>query len=300
MHPHLEVVDRIPRLPPRPREAHKGMFGHALLVGGSLGMSGAIAIAGAAALRGGAGLVTLAVPSGSQTIVAANQPCAMTVALPEDTHGCLAQPAGEWLRRRMRLGTVLGMGPGLGRSPASDAITAQLFESWEEAAVFDADALNALAESEVWLGMIAGARGPSARPRILTPHPGEWSRLSGVASSDREGQIAAAAALAAKAHVVIVLKGAATFVTDGRRGFVNRTGNPSMAVGGSGDALTGLITALLCQGLQSFDATVLGVALHGLAGDIAHRTLRTPSTLPTDWLHSLPAAFRELDSESSE
>ncbi len=290
----IEIITRIPRLPSRPEDAHKGMFGHALLVGGVHGMTGAVTIAGLAALRVGAGLVTLAVPMSGQPIVAAANPCAMTLGLAEDGDGRLIPPALALLQTRMRPGTILGIGPGLGRSQTSDEIAVTLFKSWTATALFDADALNALASSDVWRTMFTDEHAPVPFPRIMTPHPGEWSRLCGVPASDTDQQRDAAHRLAARLGVVIVLKGNRTLVTDGSKSYVNTTGNPSLAVGGSGDALSGIITGLVCQGLPAFQAAVLGVHLHGLAGDLAHRELGTPSTLATDLINSLPAAFRGL------
>jgi NAD(P)H-hydrate epimerase len=274
----LEVVTAVPRLSPRPENAHKGMFGHALLVGGSLGMTGALLLAGRGALRSGAGLVTLATPAACQGIAAAALPTAMTVGW-GDSMTVLEDPKFE--------NCVLGIGPGLGRSDATDRWTIEQYVSWRGGAVFDADALNALA-STAWRDL--RPRGP----RILTPHPGEWSRLCGAAATNRDEQQRHASQIAQESGVVVVLKGHRTSVTDGQRRYENTTGNPSMAVGGSGDVLTGILAGLVCQQLAPFDAAILAVYLHGLAGDSAHRVLGTPSTLPDDLLAHLPAAFQSL------
>jgi len=291
---HVEVIERPPSLPSRPAESHKGMFGHALLVGGSLGMTGAILLAGHAALRGGAGLVTLAVPAPMQVPVATAIPCAMTIGLPCDASGRFSHESLDLVKQRMQSGTVLGIGPGLGRSPDSDSMVERLFQTWEWPSVYDADALNALADGTVWRNEYQHGFAPFPRGCVLTPHPGEWSRLSRIPSTDPDAQRMAAVAAAARLGSVIVLKGHQTLVTDRQRVYGNTTGNPSLAVGGSGDSLTGLITALLCQKMPPFDAAVLGVYLHGLAGDLAQRALGTPSILPTDWLLHLPAAFQSL------
>ena len=129
---------------------------------------------------------------------------------------------------------------------------------------------------------------------MLTPHPGEWERLCGVSAKDRAGQVAAANELAARTKCIVLLKGNQTFITNGKDSFINSTGNASMAVGGSGDCLTGIIAALVCQGMDGMDATRLGAHLHGLAGDIAHEELGTPSTLATDLVRYLPDAFRKF------
>lgn len=314
---------QIPTLPPRPADAHKGMFGHGWLVGASRGMSGAITLAGQAALRCGAGRITIAVPASIQALVAAANPCAMTHGIAEaTTHGGGEWgPEGGWLEsswttllESTSVGTVLGIGPGLGRHPTSDRCVQSAFVHWPGPAVFDADALNALASSRSLgeIGMpwdapqnanampagFAPAGSLRAMPRILTPHPGEWARWSGVAASDMTAQKDAAVACSKRLGIVVVLKGHRTFVTDGDSAYENTTGNPSLAVGGSGDTLTGMIVAFLCQGLSGWDAAILGVYLHGLAGDLAHAALGTPSTLPTDLLEYLPAAFRAISPSS--
>jgi NAD(P)H-hydrate epimerase len=271
----MTLVETIPRLPPRPENAHKGLFGHALLAGGSRGMTGAIVLAGHGALRAGAGLVTIATPADCQDIVAASLPCAMTLELD------LSRSVHDLQEH------VLAIGPGLGQRAEIQAKVREWYAKWQGPAVFDADALNALATTD-W--QTIRTRGP----RVLTPHPGEWSRLSGIPASERELQRDRAIEIARQNQLIIVLKGHQTLVTDGSRLFVNSTGNPSMAVGGSGDVLTGVLAGLICQKLTPFDAAVLAVYLHGRAGDIAHRDLGTPSTLPTDLLQRLPDAFRSL------
>lgn len=276
----------VPRLPSRLPSDHKGKFGHALIVGGAVGMTGAAILAGRTALRCGAGLVTVAIPETMQSVAAAADPCYMTLGV-------------DWSNAEKHLHDVLqssryskctiAIGPGLGRSKETDGLVCNLFRNWTNTLVCDADAINALSDNGPtdWMTM----RGLTAH-RILTPHPGEWQRLSGVDPRDRVGQIESAKACAKAWNAIIVLKGQHTWVTDGERSFENNTGNPSLAVGGSGDALTGIITAFVCQGMSPFDAAVLGVHLHGLAADIAHRELGTPSTLATDLIHYLPHAFR--------
>jgi ADP-dependent NAD(P)H-hydrate dehydratase len=274
----LQAVTAVPRLLPRPENAHKGMFGHALLVGGSLGMTGALVLAGRGALRSGAGLVTLATPAACQEIAATALPTAMTAGW-DESMTVLQDPKFDRC--------VLGIGPGLGRSPATDRWTIEQYVSWKGVAVFDADALNALA-SIPWREL--RPRGP----RVLTPHPGEWSRLCGASATNRAEQQRLACQIAQESGVAVVLKGHRTSVTDGLRWYENTTGNPSMAVGGNGDVLTGLLAGLVCQQLAPFDAAILAVYLHGFAGDTAHRILGTPSTLPDDLLDHLPTAFQSL------
>jgi len=284
----------LPMLTPREPTAHKGKFGHALLIGGATGMTGAIAIAGMACLRTGAGLVTLAVPQNSHAIVASLDPNYMTLPLPCDASGRLISVAKSVLSDHLKRASCVAIGPGLGRSEASDEIVTDLFENFEGPMILDADGLNALSESETWKQKCR----PNDALRILTPHPGEWERLSGVSAKDRAGQMESANRIAAQTQCIVLLKGNQTLITSGKESFVNSTGNASMAVGGSGDCLTGMIAALVCQGMASIDAARLGAHLHGLAGDLAHEELGTPSTLAVDLIQFLPAAFRSLAKEN--
>jgi NAD(P)H-hydrate epimerase len=276
----------LPRLPPRAPDAHKGNFGLALIVGGSRGMAGAVALAGMAALRGGAGLVRLAVPDVCVDTVAGFEPSYMTVALPSDSGGRLAATAFDAIAPLVDAATVIACGPGLGRSLELDQLVGRLYQEVHQPMVVDADALNALATEADALDQPGG-------PRILTPHPGEFARLIGKKLEPEQRQ-AAAVELAARCRAVIVLKGHRTFLTDGTRQAINTTGNPGMATGGSGDVLTGLITALWCQGLDPFDAAQLGVHLHGLAGDLAAEELGQVSLIASDLVRFLPAALRTV------
>lgn len=278
----------LPLLPVRRPDSHKGDYGRCLLIGGSRGMTGAITLAGVAALRSGAGLVQLAVPDTCQPIVAGYEPSCMTLALPSDEQGQIAHPAQSTLGPRLAWATVAAIGPGLGRSPDLDALVRWLYTTVAAPLVVDADALNALADQQELLVAAPG-------PRILTPHPGEFQRLVAAA-----GPFARAAAeprareLAARVGGVVVLKGHRTYITDGSRAATNGTGNPGLATGGTGDVLTGVIAALLGQGLSPFDAAVLGAHVHGLAGDIAVAELGQVSLMASDLPRYLPAAFRTL------
>jgi ADP-dependent NAD(P)H-hydrate dehydratase len=275
----------LPVLPPRRAESHKGDYGRALLVGGSRGMSGAIALAGMSTLRSGAGLVTLAVPRSVQDVVASFCPCYMTHELADD-EGHFAISAAKQLLSFAGTATALALGPGLGRNATLTEFVAQLYQNIEKPMVVDADALFALAGRPEAIGTPAG-------PRVLTPHPGEFARLAGT-SPEASGRVAAAAELAqcdGNGNTIVVLKGHETVVTDGQRYSINHTGNPGMATGGSGDVLTGIITALLCQGLAPFDAARLGVHVHGLAGDLAAEDFGQVSLIASDLIDYLPQAF---------
>jgi NAD(P)H-hydrate epimerase len=255
-----------------------------LVIGGSRGMTGAVALAGMAALRGGAGLVRLAVADRCLETIAAYEPSYMTVALPDDIDGRISGAAHTRIVELAHAATVVALGPGLGRSPDLDRLVGLLYQGLSLPMVCDADALNALSTNSELLSHHAG-------PRVLTPHPGEFARLVGHKYPGEERE-AAALELASRCHVVVVLKGHRTFVTDGRRHWHNCTGNPGMATGGSGDSLTGLITALACQGLELYDAARLGVYLHGLAGDLAAKELGEIGMIARDIVDYLPKALK--------
>jgi NAD(P)H-hydrate epimerase len=249
-------------------------------------MAGAIALAGLATLRSGAGLVTLAVPGFVQELVASFEASYMTRGL-VDEDGRLAAPAADSILELAEGATVIAVGPGLGRDPALTTLVAKLYRKIEKPMVVDADGLFALAQTVGLLDKPAG-------PRILTPHPGEFERLTHERLED-DGRVAAAANLALRdssGQTVVLLKGHETIVTDGRRFSVNHTGNPGMATGGAGDVLTGVITALLCQGLAPFEAARLGAYVHGLAGDLAAEERGQVSLIASDLIEYLPQAFR--------
>ncbi len=273
-----------PRLPIRKATSHKGDFGRVLVVGGTRGMTGAATLAGKAALRAGAGLVRVAVPRECQAIVSAHDPCLMTVGLAGDDAGRLESACRAELDEQLAWCSVLACGPGLGQSPNVSELVRHCYSDLAGPAVFDADALAPLREPL-----------PAGGPRVLTPHPGEFARLLGIdAVPDRAGQVDRAVAWAAERSVFLVLKGHRTFVTDGQRGHFNSTGNPGMATGGSGDVLSGIIAALIGQGLGAFDAAVLGTWVHGRAGDLAAAELGQVSLVATDLIEYLPPALREV------
>lgn len=279
----------LPKLPARSPHSHKGDFGRALLIGGSRGMAGAIALAGMACLRSGAGLVKLAVPATVIDTVAAWEPSYTTASLSSDlgTDALHFKKAQREVAELLPWATAVAIGPGLGRGTKRTKLVQWVYETCQHPLVCDADALNGLAESSTALENHAG-------PRILTPHPGEFARLTGIAGDSREAQIAAARSLAAQQGLVILLKGHRTFITDGTQEAFNTTGNPGMATGGTGDVLTGIITALLCQGLSPLDAAVLGAHVHGLAGDLAAAEVGQVSLIATDLPRFLPQAFLSL------
>ncbi|MEX0717534.1 MAG: NAD(P)H-hydrate dehydratase [Planctomycetaceae bacterium] len=284
----MHRVTDLPALPERPADSHKGTFGRVLIVGGSQGMSGAPALAGLGALRGGAGLVFLAAPSSIVPIVAAIEPSWLTIPLAEDDRGRIAAAAREELHDAIARHDAIAIGPGWGQSDALRDLAQWMYSTVDRPLVVDADALNLLAQ-------LPGVLGAHPGPRILTPHPAEFSRLCGrdvaAIQSHREEL---AAEFARAQGVVLVLKGRGTVVTDGELIAINETGNPGMATGGTGDVLTGLIAALLAQGSEPFAAARLGAHLHGLAGDLAAADLSQPGLIASDVARYLPQAWLEL------
>jgi NAD(P)H-hydrate epimerase len=267
-------------------DSNKGSFGRVLVVAGSRGMSGAAVLCASAALRSGAGLVRLAVPEGILPIVAASNPCYTTAPLPQDANGHLSTAALPELLELVQSNTVAAIGPGLGQSVDLRGMLAAILEQTTTPLVLDADALNVLVEGLEALSKHQG-------PIVLTPHPGEFARLLGCDIPTVQTHRQELAAEFARRHgVVVVLKGYGTVVTDGDRVYLNTTGNPGMATGGTGDVLGGLIAALIGQKLETFAAAQLGVYLHGRAGDLAREQTGEVSLIASDLLDYLPRAFQ--------
>ena len=269
-------VHDLPSLPPRARDSHKGDHGRVLLVAGSPGMCGAAVLAARAALRCGSGLVTVAIPAALSHGVTAAVPEAMHIHLTAD------DDLPEDLDGRF---DALGIGPGLGTSDRSRRLLERALGSWSGPQVIDADALNLVA---------AGVPTSVHAERVWTPHPGELERLTGQTPREKNERVTACECFVAQRGGVIVLKGHRTVIHDGERYTVNRTGNPGMATGGSGDVLTGVITSLLGQGLGAFDAARLGAHLHGAAGDAAAARVGEASLIASDLVDCLPDAFASL------
>ncbi len=288
----LERIETVPTLPKRPADSNKGMYGTVLVVAGGRGMAGAAALCGASCLRSGAGLVRIATSAEVQPTVASFEPSYMTYPLACDDDGLIRfEPARTAIERFLPRVDVLVIGPGLGLSDEIRRLVAWVVESVDLPTVLDADGLNALAGQ---MDLLRDLK----RPLVVTPHPGEFARLTGMTipqvQADREGQ---AAALASRSDsLVVVLKGNKTVVTDGQRIYVNTSGNPGMASGGVGDVLTGVIAALLGQKLPAFQAAQLGVYVHGLAGDIARDQNGEVGMIAGDIVDSLPDAFYHLPS----
>ncbi len=274
-----------PLFAPRARDANKGTFGHVLIVAGSRGKSGAAAMSGLASLRAGAGLVTVACPDVVADAVSAHAPELMVEPLPD---GNDAQDPIDRIFELEKTSSLVAIGPGLGTGPKTRTLVQRLFAELEKPMVLDADALNCLAGTDWRSGKFL---------RVLTPHPGEMGRLTNHSAQEIQAdRIGAARDLAVSRHVTLVLKGERTVIAfaDGRV-WINPTGSPSMATGGTGDILTGLVSGMLAQFPGDPDrAVAAAVYLHGLAGEIAACELNEKCVIATDLLRCLPEGIREI------
>ena len=268
-------------LPERDPDAHKGDFGRILLLCGSRGYTGAAYLAAMGALRSGAGLVFLGVPESIYTIEAVKINEAIVFPLPEE-NGALSEKAiAELMERLPKMDAVL-VGPGLGLTSGALAVTKAVLENFNGPVVLDADGITLMAEHKDIL------RGRTA-PTVVTPHAGEFARLGYSVDGDR---LCAAEAASRDLGCILLLKGRHTVITDGETTYINPTGNPGMAVGGSGDVLSGIITALLGQGIAPLDAAAAGAWLHGAAGDLCAAEIGQYGMLPTDMLTRLPRLLK--------
>lgn len=267
-------------LPDRRTDAHKGDFGKILLLCGSRGYTGAAYLAAMGALRSGAGLVFLGVPESIYDIEAVKLNEAIVFPLP-DEDGKLSEAAvPEILERLLKMDAVV-IGPGLGQSEGVFKVVKAVLEEAVCPVVLDADGINAVSLHKDIL------RGRTT-PTILTPHAGEFARLGG-RDGDRKS---AAEELAKELGCVMLLKGSGTVITDGDTTYINPTGNPGMAVGGSGDVLSGIITALLGQGISPLEAAACGAWLHGAAGDLCAKEIGQYGMLPSDMVNVLPRLLK--------
>lgn len=268
-------------LPERDPWGHKGTFGKILLLCGSRGFTGAAYLATMGALRSGAGLVFLGVPESIYAIEAVKLNEPVVFPLPEEDGKLSEQALAEISQRLPQMDAVL-IGCGLGQSTGTFAVVKAVLETASCPAVVDADGIN----------LLSGHRDILRRRQhatILTPHDGEFARLGGPVGKDR---MESAARLAADWNSIVLLKGHETCITDGQAGYRNSTGNPGMAVGGSGDVLAGIITALLGQGIAPLEAAACGAWLHGAAGDLCAKELGQYGMLPTDMLLRLPRLLK--------
>jgi NAD(P)H-hydrate epimerase len=321
-------------VPPRPKDSHKGTYGYLLVIAGSVGLTGAACLTCESALRAGVGMVTLGLPQSLNPSMEARLTETMTRPLPETSSQSLSLDAFDAIKEMSKTMHAIAIGPGLSTHPETQQLVRKLASEITLPMVIDADGLNALAghaeiladrfqryldassEQERSGDSMSRPRGTQAnttenlrnkgysdkaevqaRPQtIISPHPGEMSRLTGLPISEiQKDREAIALAHAKKWRVDLILKGAPSLIatSDGNL-FVNTTGNPGMSTAGSGDVLTGILAALLCQGLEARNAALLGTYLHGLAGDIAAERFTPWGMIAGDIISTLPDAWRKL------
>lgn len=268
-------------LPDRISTAHKGDFGRILLLCGSKGYTGAAALAAMGALRSGAGLVYLGVPESMYPILAVKVTEPVVFPL-KDECGMLAAEAVEKIGQMLPKMDAVLIGPGLGQSEGTYRVLKYILENFQGPVVLDADGINVMQQH---IDILRGRK----HTTIVTPHEGEFVRLGGVLTGDR---LSDAVSLAEDLGLITLLKGHETVITDGKRCYLNTTGNPGMAVGGSGDVLAGVIVGLLGQGIPPMEATACAAWLHGAAGDICARKIGQYGMLPTDMLEELPRLLK--------
>lgn len=292
----ITALDVAPLIAPRPVESNKGSYGHVLVVGGSFGKAGSVAMAGMSALRVGAGLSTVATAKSTLATVAGFHPEVMTEPLPETNAGTISADAEEKIEKLAKGKSVLAIGPGISREEETSALVRALVAKNHLPMVIDADGLNAFEDRAEELN----GRG---RTIVITPHPGEMARLVGSSIADVQADRLGTARRFARQHeLIVVLKGHRTLVVkpDGDA-WVNVTGNPGMATGGTGDILTGMVAGMIAQNPKdAFMATLAAVHLHGLAGDVIRETVGEHSLVATDLLRGLPEAFRRTQNAAKQ
>ena len=272
----------------RKPDTYKGDYGHILIIGGSPGLSGAVCLCARAALRSGAGLVTVGVPKSLNNIFEIKLTEAMSLPL-ADKGGVLSQEAFSNIKSFLKKADLIVLGPGAGLRASTKRLITRIVKEIDKPMVVDADALTALASNpEALLKR-------KTKTLILTPHLGEFSGLVKLdVSKIKQKRKELVKKFALRYNLILVLKGNRTLVSDGRRTFENNTGNPGMATAGSGDVLSGIISGLLSQGVDQFQAAKLGVYLHGLAADIAARDKTENCLIASDIIEYLPSAIKRL------
>jgi len=283
----VQITD-VPTLPTRKAESHKGSFGKVLILAGSRGMAGAAILSGTGALRGGAGLVQVACPNEIAPIVASGNPCYTTAYLSQDLRGRFALACLNEVIALANEASVILLGPGWGRSDSLTKLLKEIIELVNLPMILDADALHALSELPK---TILHSR---TLPTIITPHPGEFAKLTWRSTEEVQASRQELALVTAKErHCCVVLKGYQTVVTDGKQIYRNTTGNPGLATGGTGDVLAGLMSGLLAQGIDPFAAAQIATYVHGRAGDLAAEELGQTALIASDLLTYLPTALKE-------
>lgn len=268
-------------LPDRKADTHKGDYGRILLLCGSRGYTGAAALSAMGALRCGAGLVYLAVPESIYEIEAVKLTEPVVLPMPDENGMFSTETPTQLAKLLPKMDAVL-IGPGIGCSDGTFETVRYILDSFDGPVVLDADGINVLQNH---IDILRGRTNPT----ILTPHMGEYMRIAGKVPDDRASE---AMRFAAETGAVVLLKGNQTVITDGKNIYINPTGNPGMAVGGSGDVLSGIVTALLGQGVSPILAAACGAWLHGAAGDICAREIGQYGMLPTDMLQVLPRLLK--------
>ncbi len=275
---HTQVLSVLPNRKP---DAHKGNFGKILLLCGSRGYTGAAALAAMGALRSGAGLVYLGVPESIYAIEAVKLTEPIVFPLP-DLDGMLSADALRQILKMLPDMDAVLFGPGWGKSEGNFLIAKEILETFDKPVVVDADGINVIAKH---MDIVRERKAPT----ILTPHPGEFSRMGGVNALDRQ---VSAESFAREYGCILLLKGRGTIITDGKQTYINPTGNPGMAVGGSGDVLSGIIVSLIGQGIDPLEAAACSAWLHGAAGDVCAEEIGQYGMLPTDMVQALPRLMK--------
>ena len=293
-------VKNLPKLISRKKNTHKGSYGRVLVLAGSPGMTGAAYLCCKAALRSGSGLVTLGVPKSLNFVMETKLTCVMTHPLPETKALTLSNKGREEILKLCEKHDVVALGPGLSQQPETKKLILWMIKTINRSIVIDADGINALTGNLHILYKIK-------KNVVLTPHPGEMSRLINLGSAKdvQKKRIDIATKFVKSIHkqlgkerdFILVLKGDKTIVANYNKVYINHTGNPGMATAGAGDVLTGIIVSLIGQGFNVFDASQLGVYIHGLAGDIASKKKGEVSMIASDILDCLPDAFMRYGKE---
>jgi len=271
----------------RLKDSHKGDFGHVFILAGSRGLTGAAALCSNAALRSGAGLVTLGVPASLSLTMSRKLTEVMTLSLSETKDATLSLNAEEQILKKIKASDVVVLGPGLSQNPETQKLVNRLVIKIDKPMILDADALNAISSNVNRLKKIK-------TEYVITPHLGEMSRLTAKGVKYvKNKRLVVAKKFSRDYNAVVVLKGAGTVVAEpGGKSYINSTGNPGMATAGSGDVLAGIIAGFLGQGLKAFDASIIGVYIHGLAGDLAARDKGEIGLIAGDIIEHIPYAIK--------
>ena len=282
---------KIPELPKRPADSHKGSYGKLLIIAGSRGMIGAGCLAAKAALRSGCGLVYLAMPETAQKIAASQVLGALTIPLPETEESTISLKAYDKILENFTDKDCIAIGPGLGtHAETIELVNKLLMTELKAPVVIDADGLNALSQNTETL-----RKASEINKIVITPHPGEFARLTNQTVSEIQADRELAANNFARdfADLTLILKGHKTIVRQNEKNYVNSTGNAGLAKGGSGDVLTGLLAGFITQGMSNFEASVLAVCLHGVAAEIASEELTQYCMTAEDLISFLSEAFKK-------